>query len=191
MAFNDTLFQLGMDLTRSSTAQKEDFDGSARVAQEDCYGTLANCDGMPGTSKHLIIDLTGAKRCDTAKSAEKSLREALEGAKGKLINVSIRRTQKGRCLAGSASLADGEVKIEAWPETGYVAVDVFGAASMRPELVMSMLMDAFGAREAMIKKSRTSAEVARLTKPVRWVAPAAVRTPVRATERPLRARRAA
>ena len=24
MAFNDTLFQLGMDLTRSSTAQKED-----------------------------------------------------------------------------------------------------------------------------------------------------------------------
>ena len=29
MAFNDTLFQLGMDLTRSSTAQEEDHSRAA------------------------------------------------------------------------------------------------------------------------------------------------------------------
>jgi len=32
MAFDDTLFQLGMDLTRSSTAQKEEFGETAQVA---------------------------------------------------------------------------------------------------------------------------------------------------------------
>ena len=35
MAFNDTLFQLGMDLTRSSTAQKEDHGQSALSAHDD------------------------------------------------------------------------------------------------------------------------------------------------------------
>ena len=32
MAYDDTLFQLGMDLTRSSTAQKEDHGETAHVA---------------------------------------------------------------------------------------------------------------------------------------------------------------
>src|SRR5262249_43943078 len=37
MAFNDTLFQLGMDLTRSSTAQEEDHRRvAAHVVHEDC-----------------------------------------------------------------------------------------------------------------------------------------------------------
>ena len=34
MAYDDTLFQLGMDLTRSSTAQKEDHGQSALLARE-------------------------------------------------------------------------------------------------------------------------------------------------------------
>ncbi len=35
MAFNDTLFQLGMDLTRSSTAQKEESIGTAHIAHNN------------------------------------------------------------------------------------------------------------------------------------------------------------
>ena len=72
MAFNDTLFQLGMDLTRSSTAQKEDHGEPARVisrsvvsepAADRSEGTDGYKDrGAGGNSgSHLIIDLFGAK----------------------------------------------------------------------------------------------------------------------------------
>jgi S-adenosylmethionine decarboxylase len=194
MAFNDTLFQLGMDLTRSSTAQKEDRGFSAHASQEDCNSVSANFAGSACTSKHLIVDLTGAKRCETAKAAEKALRQALEAAHIRVTHTEVRRSGKGRCVSGGASLEGGEVKIEAWPETGYVAFDVFGAASaIRPELLMTLLMDAFGAREAMIKRSRSAAEVARLTKPVRWPQPAAAApgTARAVTERLAKSKRAA
>jgi S-adenosylmethionine decarboxylase len=194
MAFNDALFQLGMDLTRSSTAQKEDPGFSAPTSQEDCLAASARSAGSAHTSKHLIVDLTGAKRCETAKGAEKALQQALEAAHIRVAHAEVRRCGKGRCLSGSASTDGGEVKIEVWPETGYVAVDIFGsAASFRPELLMTLLMDAFGAREAMIKKSRSAAEVARLTKPVRWLqpAPAAGRTARAMPERLIKSKRAA
>jgi hypothetical protein len=54
-------------------------------------------------------------------------------------------------------------------------------------------MDAFGAREAMIKKSRLAADVARLTKPVRWPQPAPTvgRTARAIPERLIKSKRAA
>ena len=42
MAYDDALFQLGMDLTRSSTAQKEDHGENARVAQPFANDTKAS-----------------------------------------------------------------------------------------------------------------------------------------------------
>ncbi|MGI9478940.1 MAG: adenosylmethionine decarboxylase, partial [Hyphomicrobiaceae bacterium] len=70
MAYEDTLFQLGMDLTRSSTAQKEDLDGTARVVhddddqQEDRKDFFIERDGVRYAGNHLIIDLFGAKHLD-------------------------------------------------------------------------------------------------------------------------------
>jgi S-adenosylmethionine decarboxylase len=46
MAFYDTLFQLGMDLTRSSTAQEEDHREAAQVAHEDRKDFFVERDGV-------------------------------------------------------------------------------------------------------------------------------------------------
>lgn len=193
MAFNDTLFQLGMDLTRSSTAQKEDFYGSAPVAQEDWNGVAANRGDTNAAAQKLFIDLVGAKHLDSARGAEKALAQAFELAKGKLLSVDVRRMTKDGCLMGRATFAGGHATIEAWPMSGYVAVDVTMTLGLRPELVLTALMDAFAAREAMIKRSRTPADGARYKKPVTGLSSvAAAAKPLRRSlEKPARARRAA
>ena len=69
MAYDDTLFQLGMDLTRSSTAQKEDFGKApgaqngeqVRGSREDRKDYFIERDGVRFAGSHLIIDLFGAK----------------------------------------------------------------------------------------------------------------------------------
>ena len=63
MAYTDSLFQLGMDLTRSSTAQKEDH-GQAHVAHDDRKDYFIERDGHRYAGTHLIIDLFGAKRLE-------------------------------------------------------------------------------------------------------------------------------
>src|SRR6516164_3714119 len=84
MAYTDSLFQLGMDLTRSSTAQKEDHGEIAHVAHiagvkagydhEDRKDFFIERDGVKFAGTHLIIDLFGAKRLDDIKHIEKTLK---------------------------------------------------------------------------------------------------------------------
>ena len=68
MAFNDTLFQLGMDLTRSSTTQKEDLGTPSSCSVELGAGNSLSVsskefverDGIKFAGTHLVIDLFGA-----------------------------------------------------------------------------------------------------------------------------------
>ncbi len=191
MAFNDTLFQLGMDLTRSSTAQEEDICGSARLVQEDWSGIGADGGDAQLVAQKLFIDLVGAKRIDSARVAEAALTEAFELAQGSLTNVDVARMTKDGCLMGRATFAGGFATIEAWPATGYVAVDVTATGRLRPEMVLTGLMDAFAAREATIKRNRTPSDGARYKKPVADVSAAVVKPLGRRLEKPARTRKAA
>ena len=67
MAYTDSLFQLGMDLTRSSTAQKEDHGQTALAAHDDRKDYFIERDGVRYAGTHLLIDLFGAKRLDDLK----------------------------------------------------------------------------------------------------------------------------
>jgi len=75
MAYTDALFQLGMDLTRSSTAQKEDHGQSAHVAHDDRKDYFIERDGHRYAGTHLIIDLFGAKRAKPRELLEKFLKK--------------------------------------------------------------------------------------------------------------------
>jgi S-adenosylmethionine decarboxylase len=190
MAFNDALFQLGMDLTRSSTAQTEDHFGSARVAQEDWSGAATDSGDAISAHQKLTIDLVGAKRLETAKSAEQALRVALETARGEAGTIAVRRSQKG-CLVGRADFEGGYAAIEAWPLFGYVAFDLVADRSVRPETMLSVLMDAFGAREATVLRGRSPMDGTRYKKPAPMPAQSRRKLVAAAGEKPARARRAA
>ena len=133
-------------------------------------------DDVSVSTQKLIIDLHGAKKIGSAKLVEKSLADALEFSKNKAVTIDVRGPDARGWVSAVASLKVGQVKIDACPATGFVAVDITGAAGLRPEAVMFGFAEAFGAREVMIKKSRSGSELARI-KPV--VAISATPRPVR------------
>ena len=168
MAYNDTLFQLGMDLTRSSPAQEED-----KIDQVQALHGDRGEDGVSVHSSHLYIDLSGVKMIGTGKAIERTLGDALEFVKAPVKTIAIRRADARGWISGSAVLADGYVTIDACPAKGFVAVDIVSRSGLRPDVAMTAFADAFSAREVTLKKQRSEAEVARMRAPVVQMAAAA------------------
>ena len=183
MAFDDTLFQLGMDLTRSSTAQKEDHE-SARVAHtEDRKDYFVEREGVRYAGTHLIVDLFGARRLDDLKHVEKTLKRCVEAAGATLLHIHLHHVTPNGGVAGVAVLSESHISIHSWPEANYAALDVFMCGDASPELVVPVLKEAFQADAVVVKEHRRGEELEQL----KWQA-ASKRKPAAAISRPQRVR---
>ena len=172
MAFNDTLFQLGMDLTRSSTAQEEDHSRAAFITEvEDSRTSPVSEQSVTSAGTTIYIDLHGAKRLDDVKSAERATRRAVETLGLKLKSLHLDRVAGGG-VSGVAVLGSGHLSLQACSRTGFAAVDARGCAGLKPEVALMALANAFEAREAIIRRKRT---VSDLTVPALRVVPRAPR----------------
>ena len=89
MAYDDALFQLGMDLTRSSTAQKEDHGNSREVARGDRKDFFIERDGVRFAGTHLLIDLFGARRLDDLRHIERTLLRCVEVTGATLLHIHL------------------------------------------------------------------------------------------------------
>jgi S-adenosylmethionine decarboxylase len=160
MAFNDTLFQLGMDLTRSSTAQEEDHSRAAFITEvEDSRPSPITERSVTSAGTTIFIDLHGAKRLDDVKSAERATKRAVESLGLKLKSLHLDRVAGGG-VSGVAVLGSGQLSLQACSRSGFAAVDARGCAGLKPASALLALADAFGAREAVIRRTRTASEVA-------------------------------
>jgi S-adenosylmethionine decarboxylase len=160
MAFNDTLFQLGMDLTRSSTAQEEDYSRAAFNAEVDDSVTSPEVEqrvSSAGTT--IFIDLHGAKRLDDLRSAERATKRAVESLGLKLQSLHLDRVAGGG-VSGVAVLGSGHLSLQACSRTGFAAVDASGCDGLTPSAALLALANAFEAREAVIQRKRTACDVA-------------------------------
>ena len=184
MAYNDALFQLGMDLTRSSPAQEE-------VTADQMHVTVHGdrTDDVHVSTQKLFIDLTGAKKIGSAKLVEKALADALDFTKAKAVTIDVRRMDARGWVSAVASLKSGEVTVLACPSSGFVAIDVSGASGIRPEAAMFGFAEAFGAREVVIKKQRSSTELAKI-KPVVTLSSARTTKPFSGAVKTIRAKAA-
>ncbi|MFT5508589.1 MAG: S-adenosylmethionine decarboxylase [Hyphomicrobiaceae bacterium] len=165
MAYEDTLFQLGMDLTRSSTAQKEEFDGTTRVVrdetahEEDRQDFFIERDGVRYAGNHLIIDLFGAKRLDEIDHVESTLKRCVEKAGASLLHIHLHHFTPNGGVSGVAVLSESHISIHSWPEADYAALDVFMCGDARPELCVEVLREAFEAREVVVKTHQRGEEL--------------------------------
>jgi S-adenosylmethionine decarboxylase len=160
MAFNDTLFQLGMDLTRSSTAQEEDHSRAAFNAEvEDSVTSPAVEQSVPSAGTTISIDLHGAKRLDDVKSAERATKRAVESLGLKLKSLHLDRVAGGG-VSGVAVLGSGHLSLQACSRTGVATVDARGCDGLMPSKALLALANAFEAREAVIQRKRTASVVA-------------------------------
>lgn len=183
MAFDDTLFQLGMDLTRSSPAQKEDHE-SARVAHtEDRKDYFVEREGVRYAGTHLIVDLFGARRLDDLKHIEKTLKRCVEAAGATLLHIHLHHFTPNGGVSGVAVLSESHISIHSWPEANYAALDVFMCGDASPERVVPVLKEAFQADAVVVKEHRRGEELEQIN----WQA-ASQRRPAAAISRPQRLR---
>jgi S-adenosylmethionine decarboxylase len=151
MAYTDALFQLGMDLTRSSTAQKEDHGPSA-LAQNDRKDYFIERDGVRCAGTHLIIDLFGAKRLDDLRHVSDTLKRCVEVSGATLLHIHLHHFTPNGGVSGVAVLAESHISIHSWPEAGYAALDVFMCGNARPHATIAVLEDAFEPDRTVVKE---------------------------------------
>jgi S-adenosylmethionine decarboxylase len=152
MAYTDALFQLGMDLTRSSTAQKEDHGQSAGLAHDDRQDDFVERDGVRCAGTHLIIDLFGAKRLDDLKHIKDTLRRCVEAAGANLLHIHLHRHADNGGVSGAAVLAEGHMSVHSWPQAGYVALDAFMGRAANPQLAVEVVKRAFKPARIVVKE---------------------------------------
>jgi S-adenosylmethionine decarboxylase len=159
MAYTDALFQLGMDLTRSSTAQKEDHGRDAHVAHEDRRDFFIERNGVRYAGTHLIIDLFGAQRLDDLRFIEKTLRRCVEVAGAQLLHIHLHRFMPNGGVSGVAVLAESHISVHSWPEARYAAFDVFMCGGTRPHATIDVLKAAFKPTKIVVEEHlRAAAE---------------------------------
>jgi S-adenosylmethionine decarboxylase len=169
MAFNDALFQLGMDLTRSSPAQEEDY----AVVSRDDRVEYGNEISETVSLKTVAIDLTGAGEIGTVRAVQRAVARALGFSRLTVTGSDLKRQPKTGAIVGTVSFTGGRIAVESWPSTGYVALDIQGV--LRPEMALTAFADAFDAREAVVKKLRLPSDGARFKKPLATVRGTAAR----------------
>ena len=160
MAFNDTLFQLGMDLTRSSTTQEEDLAASLESVKPVRKDHFRDDGGARFAGKHLIIDLFDAKRLDDVQHVEDTLKRCVEAAGATLLSIHLHNTAPHGGVTGVAVLAESHISVHSWPESGYGAFDVFMSGTADPEKCVDVLREAFDARHVAVKEHRRGQNVA-------------------------------
>ena len=154
MAFNDTLFQLGMDLTRSSPAQKEEFRVPVRASRVSLKGIGEDQGTAPAGGKHLLVDLYGGKRLDDVAHVERTLKRCVEAAGATLLHLHLQPLEPTGGITGVAVLAESHISIHSWPAEGYAALDVFMSGAADPASTVSVLKDAFEAGEVVVRTHR-------------------------------------
>ncbi|MDH4982327.1 adenosylmethionine decarboxylase [Hyphomicrobium sp. D-2] len=160
MAFNDTLFQLGMDLTRSSTAQEEDHRVPAPVvAHDDRKDYFIERDGMRYAGTHLLVDLFGGRRFDDIEHIASTLKRCADAAGATLLHTHLHHFSPQGGVAGVAVLAESHISIHSWPEADYAALDVFMCGNAQPEKCIEILREAFSVREVVVKTHHRGTEL--------------------------------
>ncbi|MGE5267633.1 MAG: S-adenosylmethionine decarboxylase [Deltaproteobacteria bacterium] len=141
----------------------------ARVDRADCR----NESSTPVSLKTVAIDLTGAGEIGTVRAVQRAVGRALAFSRLTVTGSDLKRQPKAGAITGTVSFTGGRIAVEAWPSTGYVALDIQGV--LRPEMALTAFADAFDAREAVVKKLRLASDGARFKKPAGTVRGAASR----------------
>ena len=166
MAFNDTLFQLGMDLTRSSTAQEEDRRVAAhvaheqdrhdatQVAHEDRKDFFIERDGLRYAGTHLLVDLFGARRLDDIEHIQSTLKRCVEVAGATLLHIHLHHFTPNGGVSGVAVLSESHISIHTWPERDFASIDIFMCGACDPYDSLPALKAAFAPATVNLNEQR-------------------------------------
>ncbi len=82
-------------------------------------------DGLRFAGTHLLLDLWDARNLTDIGAITAILREAVDAVGATLLRVDLHSFENSGGVTGIAILAESHMSIHTWPETGYVAIDIF------------------------------------------------------------------
>jgi S-adenosylmethionine decarboxylase len=110
--------------------------------------TLIPSGGVVG--RHVIAELRGCTHCDFDEQIYAVLQEAVKAAGATLLHMYVHKFEP-QGMTGIAVLAESHISFHTWPETGYVAVDVFTCgAHTDPEAALQVLKIFFQAQDMLV-----------------------------------------
>ncbi len=150
MAFNDALFQLGMDLTRSSPAQKEEHGEVAQLVAQKSNASIERASGRFVATKaqsmgsHVTIDVYGISGLDDLEHVETTLTRCVEAASTTLQHLHLHPVPATGGVSGVAVLSDGHISFHSRPKAGYAALDIATAHACETHRWVAAVKAAFG-----------------------------------------------
>jgi S-adenosylmethionine decarboxylase len=95
----------------------------------------------PGT--HLLVDFFGASNLQDESYIEGALRCAAQACGATVLQIMLHHFGAGAGVTGVALLAESHISIHTWPETGFVAIDIFTCGQCDPEKAIPVLKACF------------------------------------------------
>ena len=164
MAFNDTLFQLGMDLTRSSPAQKEEYGEVAHVVAQRNNKHERESGRFAGTTRdemgtHVTIDVYGITGLDNLEHVETTLSRCVTAASSTLQHLHLHSVPATGGVSGVAVLNDGHISFHSRPSVGYAALDIATSGGCETHRWVAAAKSAFGECQ-IVSRVHNGAELA-------------------------------
>ncbi len=101
---------------------------------------------------HIIIDFWEATNLQDCEYIKKALTEAAAQCDAKVLDIKLHSFGDGAGVTGVALLAESHISIHTWPETGFVALDVFMCGNCNPEIALPILRNAFKPKKESIHR---------------------------------------
>lgn len=106
------------------------------AADGDAFTVTKN--GLRYAGTHLLMELWGTTGAGDPALVERVLCEAAAACGATVLHLHVERLEGGG-VTGIAALSESHISLHAWPERGYVAVDVFLCGALDPYAAVAPL----------------------------------------------------
>lgn len=89
--------------------------------------------------RHVLCDMFGACKLDSAAFAESAIRRAIEAAGATMLNIYVHKFESAG-VAAVAALAESHIAVHTWPEHDVVTVDAFTCGDADPQRAIDELL---------------------------------------------------
>jgi S-adenosylmethionine decarboxylase len=98
----------------------------------------------PAVGRHMLADLYGVQpaRLQDGAALESLLRRAAEAAGAQVLQSHFHAFGLAGGITGVVLLAESHISIHTWPETGFVAADIFMCGAADPTRALAVLLEA-------------------------------------------------